>query len=82
MFESHKLNESGAQKVARFKRAMDYTMGNVLAIIPEGREKSIFKTKMEEGVMFAVKAIAADPSNNDGIIEHFTKVEGEQNESK
>lgn len=63
MFETHKLNEAGFAEVAKLKSAMVTAVEQALEQMPEGREKSIFKTKIEEAMFFGTKAIAAKPGN-------------------
>jgi hypothetical protein len=58
MFGFHTLNENGKQQVKDFKSAMARTVKEVEAMLPEGREKAIFMTKLEEAVFFGTKAIA------------------------
>ena len=63
MFETHKLNENGFSEVETFKSQLAYTLKEIDGLLPEGREKSIFKTKIEEAVFFGTKAIASKSGN-------------------
>jgi len=63
MFDTHKLNEKGLNEVEVFKKTMAEAVYGVLLTLPEGREKSIFKTKIEEAMFFGTKAIASEPTN-------------------
>jgi hypothetical protein len=63
MFNTHKLNDKGFNEVAAFKNHMAIAVDIALKNIPEGREKSIFVTKMEEAMFFATKAIASKDGN-------------------
>lgn len=64
MFDSHVLNSFGFDQMTLFKKAMADTVRAVAHLMPEGREKAIFMTKMEEGVFFGAKAIAAAADNH------------------
>ena len=68
MFETHKLNQQGIDSVKQFKESMSATMTLILPTIPDGREKAIFQTKIEEAVFFATKAIASKEGNFTEII--------------
>lgn len=70
MFETHKLNETGFEKVREFKTALSVAVATAMKELPEGREKSIFKTKVEEAVFFGTKAIAANPANHTEIVNY------------
>lgn len=63
MFDFHKLNDHGINEVAAFKNHMAIAADIALKTIPEGREKSLFMTKLEEAVFFGTKAIASKPGN-------------------
>lgn len=63
MFETHKLNDLGFAKVNEFKTTMSETISKAMLDMPEGREKSIFRTKLEEAVFFGTKAIASASNN-------------------
>jgi len=67
MFETHKLNDEGFLAVKRFKSTLSVAVSAAMANLPEGRDKAIFKTKLEEAVFFGTRAIAADPK-------HFTEI--------
>jgi hypothetical protein len=64
MFDSHKLNEHGFNQMHCYKKLMADTVRQVSDLMPEGREKSIFLTKLEEAVFFGAKAIASVPENH------------------
>lgn len=63
MFDFHRLNEKGIQEVKEFKTGLSKAVKEALEFIPEGREKSIFKTKLEEAVFFGTKGIASKDGN-------------------
>ncbi len=67
MFETHKLNENGFKEMNEFKENFANAVNNALSLMAESREKSIFKTKIEEAVFFGAKAIASKPENFDSI---------------
>ena len=48
--------KEGADRIKLYAEAL-YT--EIVAYVPEGREKSIAKTKLEEAVMWAVKGITS-----------------------
>jgi hypothetical protein len=68
MFETHKLNEVGFEAVKEFKTAMSKAVTEAMTKLPEGREKAIFKTKIEEAMFFGTKAIAADSKNHTEVV--------------
>lgn len=70
MFDTHKLNEQGFDKMASFKSVMAGAIRTVIKEMPDGREKSIFITKMEEGIFFGAKAIASIPENHSDRTEY------------
>ncbi|MBP9763627.1 MAG: hypothetical protein KBD10_02690 [Candidatus Pacebacteria bacterium] len=63
MFEFHLLNEQGKSEVTEYKTILGDAVNQVLKMMPECREKSIFKTKLEEAVFFGTKAIAQKEGN-------------------
>lgn len=70
MFDTHKLNEAGFDEMKRFKQKMASAIREVLADMPDGREKAIFLTKMEEAVFFGAKAIASDPQFHTEVVSY------------
>lgn len=64
MFDTHKVNEAGFQEIAMFKTTVANAVNTANALMPEGREKAIFMTKLEEAVFFGTKAIAAKAGNH------------------
>lgn len=67
MFESHVLNEKGINEIDEFKEKFANAFIEALSLMTENREKSIFKTKIEDAVFWGTKAIASKEDN-------FTKV--------
>lgn len=68
MFETHKLNDQGFEAVARLKSTMASAVELVLMDMPEGREKALFKTKVEEAMFFGTKAVASKEGNYSEIV--------------
>jgi len=68
MFETHKLNDKGFEEVKSLKSKMNDSVKGVLELMPEGREKAVFKTKIEEAMFFGTKAIAGKEGNYTEII--------------
>lgn len=70
MFETHKLNENGFKEMETYKTDMSLITSEVMKRMPEGREKSLFKTKIEEAVFFGAKAIASKAENHTEVINY------------
>jgi len=62
-FKNHKLDEHRAKKCEQLRLSAHNLADMVNGLCPEGREKSIAITKIEEAVMWANKAISM--STND-----------------
>ncbi len=62
-FKVHKLNENGLENARVIAGAFDDLLHALRVIIPEGRELSIVRTKLEEACFFAKKAMAMHPEN-------------------
>lgn len=70
MFETHKLNENGFEAVKKFKVGLSLAISEAMTHLPEGRDKAIFRTKLEETVFFGTRAIAADAKNHSEILDY------------
>jgi hypothetical protein len=70
MFDTHKLNEKGFEEMQTYKKIMADAVSLVARGMPEGREKAIFLTKMEEGVFFGAKALAAKDGNHTEVVKY------------
>jgi hypothetical protein len=81
MFETHKLNLQGFQEMDKFKTEMSLAVSSAMLKMPEGREKSIFKTKIEEAVFFGAKAIASKQGNFEAII-NYSEADEQQGEKR
>lgn len=63
MFPTHILNDQGKKEMSEFKSKLANVLAEVEALMVEGREKALFKTKIEEAVFFGAKAIAGKEGN-------------------
>ncbi len=70
MFDTHKLNEQGFEQVKQFKTGLSEAVTKAIDLLPEGREKAVFKTKIEEAVFFGTKAIASKEGNFTEIVKY------------
>jgi hypothetical protein len=66
LFAVHKLNEDGLQRAKNLANEFDSLLTKVAEMVPEGREMSIVKTKLEEACFFAKKGMAKDKKNQEG----------------
>lgn len=69
MFDMHMLNDNGKAEMKKYKSELAVAVKSAMDLMPEGREKSLFKTKLEEAVFFGAKAIAGKQGNFDSITE-------------
>lgn len=70
MFSTYKLSEKGFSEVKVVKTTMSNACNLALALMPEGREKAVFKTKMEEAMFFGTKALASKEGNHLEVINY------------
>lgn len=70
MFDTHKLNEQGFKEVSQLKLSMADAVFKALLLMPEGREKSVFKTHIETAMFFGTKAIASKDGNYTELIKY------------
>lgn len=59
MFPVHKLNERGFEAVEKFKQLISNAAIEAMNEMPEGRDKAIFMTKLDEAMFFGTRAIAS-----------------------
>ena len=63
LFTFHKLNPDGISKAMFIADAYTNLLEELSAKVPECREWSIAKTKLEEACFFTKKAMACSPDN-------------------
>ncbi len=63
LFEVHRLNDTGLEKASTIAVAFDSLLNEIRPLVPEGREWSIVKTKLEEACFYAKKGLSSIPSN-------------------
>jgi len=69
-FETHKLNEKGFEAVKNLKTEIVKLLNYVVEELPDGRERSLAITKLEEFSFFATKAVAGKEENHTEIIKY------------
>lgn len=57
-FAVHMLTEDGKTKAAAIANAFDQCLAALEALVPDGRELAIVRTKLEEACFFAKKGMA------------------------
>ncbi len=63
MFEKYELNKKGIKEVNEFRENFANAVMEAMHLMPESREKSLFRTKVEEAVEFGTKAISRKENN-------------------
>lgn len=63
LFETYILNERGIEKAEGISLAYNELLDRVSKIIPEGREFSLVRTKLEESCFWAKRAMATQTQN-------------------
>jgi hypothetical protein len=64
------INENGIKEIDEFKGKLGKCIADILCLVPDGREKSLFVTHLETGVFFAVKAISGKTENKKETISY------------
>jgi hypothetical protein len=62
---SHKLSEKNIKDVEKLRQIAKQFGHLVIDLCPDGRNKSLAITNLEQSLMWAVKAIACDGENNE-----------------
>lgn len=57
-FQVHMLTEEGKTKAREIAESFDALLTKLEALVPEGRELAITRTKLEEACFFAKKGMA------------------------
>lgn len=70
MFGTHKLNDAGFNEMKKYKATMAESTRQVLELMVDSNEKTVFMQKMDEAIFFGAKAIAQKPENYTEIIEY------------
>ena len=68
MFETHKLTEQGEDEICEFKGTLRYAVEKIEKYMPEGKEKSLFKTNLQTALYWGEKAIAGKEGNYSEIV--------------
>lgn len=63
IFESIALNEQGQKRLASITLAFNDLLDGIRPIVPEGREWSIIKTKLEEACFYAKRGMSLAATN-------------------
>jgi hypothetical protein len=69
-FKVHQLNDQGLKKATDLGEVFSQMLDAIEALIPQGRERSIVITKLQEASFFAKRAIALDPANQGPVTKH------------
>lgn len=63
-FKVHRLNDAGLAQAEKIACAFDRLLAD-LDFIPQGRERALVVTKLQEANFFAKRAVALDPQNQE-----------------
>lgn len=66
-FKVHQLNAQGLRKAANLGEVFSQALEAIELLVPQGRERSIVVTKLQEASFFAKRAIALDPANQEPL---------------
>lgn len=72
MFDTHKLNDNGFAEVKKLKSSMAAAVESALVLMPESKDKEIFKQKIQEAMFFGTKAVAGKDGNFSEIVKYTT----------
>ena len=63
-FKTHLLNEKGLKEIKEIAGIYNELLNVICALVPESRELTIAKTKLEEACFFSKKAVAGKEDNH------------------
>lgn len=64
-FKVHRLNDQGMQRATEIARAFDACLTALDKVLPQGRERALVITKLQESNFWAKRGIAIDPANQE-----------------
>ncbi len=67
---THVLNAKGIQDVDFFKNTIAIAASKVADLMPEGREKSLFLTKIEEASFYGTRALSTVNGNYNEVVNY------------
>jgi hypothetical protein len=62
-FQTHTLNDGGIEKTKQVGEVFSQALDALEQLVPQGRERSLVITKLQEAKHFAVRGVAVDPVN-------------------
>ena len=68
MFETHKLTEQGEDEICEFKGTLQHAVEKIEKYMPDGFEKSLFKTNFQTALYWGEMAIAGKEGNYSEIV--------------
>lgn len=71
MFETYMLNDLGKEQVRYFKTKMELLVTHSENMLVDGREKAIFKSKIEEAMFYGTRAIAKNPAHHSEVLTSY-----------
>jgi hypothetical protein len=67
MFQSRTLTLEGQKEIKSLQHEIKPVVDKMLLMLPEGREKALFKHNLELALYFGMKSLAMKPGNSEEV---------------